>query len=301
MVNTTDFSYLPSVEFDKKFQEDIEYEKIKTFEVQKTKEDDLKAWMNKFKEKLREHLNKEYTSSNIDLRQKRCRDLDYWVRDVQGKMSDLLLKDLRLLNYISSFKSEISTIFPIKGEFGCERYQDNDANLEVRKKLDDYCENREYIHGLMKTENNKNFCLKYSKYIRENEIFFLNNEESKCTNEYLNPKHCIINEKCTIKNTPITFPEIKCDQYDVSYVSDNNSLQKKVLLSIPITLGICALFLFLYKYTPLSSLILNGKLKRKINDFITEERQEILEDNEEYNPQYTENIENSIGYHMMSN
>ncbi|SBS94388.1 PIR Superfamily Protein [Plasmodium ovale curtisi] len=299
MVNTTDFSYLPSVEFDKKFQEDIEYEKIKTFEVKKPKEDVLKAWMNKFKEKLREHLNKEYTSSNIELRQKRCRDLDYWVRDVQGKMSALLRADALLFDSIKSFNQDISSIFENKSEFKCIRNEDSFTNLEVRKELDDYCENREYIKGEVEKKKDKDFCLRYSEYIRGKDDFF-NNDVSKCKEEHSEKAYCTIYTTCTTKDKSATFPEIKCDLYDISYVSDDNSLQKEVLITIPIILGICTLFLFLYKYTPLSSLLLNGKLKRKINDFITEETQEILEDNTEYNPQYTENIESSIGYNMIS-
>ncbi|SBT55290.1 PIR Superfamily Protein [Plasmodium ovale wallikeri] len=300
MVNTTDFSYLPSLEFDKKFQTDIDYENFQDFKKKVTTKIVLNQWIDKFKNKLDEYLNEEIKSLSENLREKRCRDLDYWVRKVRVKISDLS-GDLQLFDSILHFQKDVPSIFTKKREYECVRNNDTINNLEVRKKLDDYCENREYINGLMNTENNKTFCLKYSKYIRENEIFFLNNAESNCTHEYLNPKHCIINEKCTIENKPITFPEIKCDQYDISYDSEDNSLLKKVLLTTPIILGIFALLLFLYKYTPLSSLLLNGKIKRKINDFITEERQDILEDNEEYSPQYTENIESSIGYHMISN
>ncbi|SBT56208.1 PIR Superfamily Protein [Plasmodium ovale wallikeri] len=292
--------YLPSLEFDKKFQTDVEYENFQDFKKTVTTKIVLNQWIDKFKDKLEEYLNEEIKSLSENLREKRCRDLDYWVRKVGVKISDLS-GDPQLFDSILRFQEHIPAVFKKKRDYKCVRNDDSINNLEVRKKLDDYCENREYIHGLMKTENNKNFCLKYSKYIKENEIFFLNNEKSKCTNEYLKPKHCIINEKCTIENKTITFPEIKCEQYDISHDSEDNSMQKKLLLTTPIILGICALFLFLYKYTPLSSLLLNGNLKRKINDFVTEERQDILEDNEEYSPEYTENTESSIGYHMTSN
>lgn len=183
---------------------------------------------------------------NEELRQKRCRDLDYWVFKVEGKMSDLS-KNLNLFNTIFLFQKDVPLIFNKIKDPECVRNKDTLNNLEVRKKLDDYCENRDYINEKMKIENNKHFCLKYFKYISENEDFFFNNEESRCKHQHFKRTHCIIHDKCTIEDRSATFPKIECDIYDTSYVSENNYLLKKLLLATPIILGIFPLFLYLYK------------------------------------------------------
>ncbi|SBT57564.1 PIR Superfamily Protein [Plasmodium ovale wallikeri] len=298
MVDTTVFGDLPSYKFDKKFQEDIDYKKLENFEKKKTEQHELNNWIGKFKNELEKYFNVEYKSWTTDLRQKRCRDLDYWVLKVQGKMSDLLLADQRLSNCISSFRNYIQSIFQKKKEFECERYKDTDANIEIRKKLDDYCENRDYIKGKIDEKKNKDFCEIYNTYNRENDELF-NNESSTCKKEYMQPKHCIIHKTCTIQDRSATFPQIDCAMYDASYESDNNSLLNKLLLTILLILGIGALFLFLYKYTPLSSFLLSDKLRRKKNNIFTEDTQEISEDNTEYSPQYTENVTSNIGYNMI--
>ncbi|SBT56615.1 PIR Superfamily Protein [Plasmodium ovale wallikeri] len=300
MVNATVFGDLPSLGFDKKFKEGINYEQLQNFQKKETSASVLNEWINKFKGELKKYFSEEYKSWAIDIRDKRCRDLNYWVDKVHEKIYALFREDPRLFYSVTSFNQDIPPIFRNKSEFKCLRNKAISTNLEVRKELDDYCENREYIKGEVEKKKDKDFCLKYSEYIREQDNFF-NNDISKCKEEQSEKAYCVIYETCTTKNKSATFPEIKCDIYDISYVSDDNSVQKKVLLTTPIILGICALFLFLYKYTPLSSLLLNGKLKRKINDFVNEERQDILGDNEEYSPEYTENIESSIGYHMISN
>ncbi|SBT83562.1 PIR protein [Plasmodium ovale] len=297
MVDTTVFGDLPSSKFDIKFQEDIEYKRLETFEKKKTEQHELNTWIDKFKEKLIKYFNEEYKSWPKDIYQKRCRDLDYWVRKVHKKISELLI-DPRLTDCALRFQKDVPPIFEKNVDFKCNRYEDSLTELEVRKKLDDYCENRDYIKEKIDEKKNKDFCLIYNTYNREyNELF---NNDSACKQEYYEPEHCIIHDKCTIKNKFETFPQIDCDQYDVSYDSENNSLLKKVLLSTPVILGIGAFFLFLYKHTPLFSLILTGNFKRKINDILTEDKQEISERITEYRPKYTENDKNSIRYNMIS-
>ncbi|SBS91032.1 PIR protein [Plasmodium ovale] len=298
MVDTTVFGDLPSSKFDKKFQEDIEYKTLETFEKTKTEQRELNTWIDKFKEKLIKYFNEEYKSWPKDIYQKRCRDLDYWVRKVREKIFELLKTDPQLAECVLRFQEGIPPIFEKNVYFKCNRYEDSLTELEVRKKLDDYCENRDYIKEKIDEKKNKDFCLIYNTYNRENDELF--NKDSACKQEYYEPEHCIIHDKCTIKNKFETFPQIDCDQYDVSYDSENKSLLKKVLLSTPIILGICAFFLFLYKHTPLFSLILNGNFKRKINGILTEDKQEISERITEYSPKYTENDKNSIGYNMTS-
>ncbi|SBS99991.1 PIR Superfamily Protein, partial [Plasmodium ovale curtisi] len=129
MVNTSDFSNLPSLEFDKKFRTDIQYEKLISFEEKKTSEADLNIWIEKFKKELEKYFNIEYKSLNEELRQKRCRDLDYWVFKVEGKMSDLS-KNLNLFNTIFLFQKDVPLIFNKIKDPECVRNKDTLNNLE---------------------------------------------------------------------------------------------------------------------------------------------------------------------------
>ncbi|SBT73007.1 PIR protein [Plasmodium ovale] len=300
MSYTLDYNNFPSSEFDRKFKSDIEYEKLESFVAKQTKEGDLNDWIDKFKEKLKKYFNEEYKSWSEDIYQKRCTDLDYWVYEVKGKLSSLIMADPQLFSCNTNFQQYIPSIFKENTKFICERYDGRSNKLEIKKKLGDYCENRDYLKGEIEKKKNKDFCLRVTEYIRENTDFF-NKEDTACKNEYFQETHCIIDKNCTIENQSTTFPQIDCNIYDDFHNPDNNSLLKNLLLTTPIILGIFPLFLFLYKYTPLSSLLLNALLKRKRNDFLTEDTYEMLEGNAEYSSQYTENVENSIGYHMISN
>ncbi|SBS89783.1 PIR Superfamily Protein [Plasmodium ovale curtisi] len=230
---TLDFNNFPSLEFDRKLKNDIEYEKLESFVAKQT--------------------NKQY----------------------------------------------IPSIFNENTKFTCERYVGSSNELEIKKNLSDYCENRDYLRGEIEKKN-KDFCLRVTEYITEKADFF-NKEDTPCKKKYFQQTNCIINENCTIENQSTTFPQIDCNIYDDSHNPDNNSLLKNVLLSSSVILGICALFLFTYKHTPLSSWLLTHHFKRKRNDLLGENTRNILEVNTEYSAQYTENVENSIGYHMISN
>ncbi|SBS91077.1 PIR Superfamily Protein [Plasmodium ovale curtisi] len=211
---TLDFNNFPSLEFDRKLKNVIEYEKLESFVAKQTNKVDLNDWIDKFKDKLIKYFNEEYESWPTDIYQKRCTDLDYWVNEVKGKLSSLI------------------------------------------------------------------------RYITEKAEFF-NKEDAACKKKYVQQTHCNINENCTIENQSTTFPQIDCNIYDDSHNPDNNSLLKNVLLSS--------------SHTPLSSWLLTPHFKRKRNDLLGENTQNILEVNTEYSPQYTENVESSIGYHMISN
>lgn len=97
--------------------------------------------------------------------------------------------------------------------FKCDRKTHYNKDSNIKKQLDDFCENRDFLKKELNLQNNIHFFTLFSNYITERKLF-LSNENKKCYNEQREGLPCHIDENYTINNVDLTFPSIECPTFN---------------------------------------------------------------------------------------
>ncbi|SBT02375.1 PIR Superfamily Protein [Plasmodium ovale curtisi] len=213
-----------------------------------------------------ELIRKKYSNSAT----KRCRDVNYWTdENIEKNSSNAEFKEVHIC--LTTLFNEIKWNTQDKTGI-CKRVTSNYSPeiKKLRKNLDDFCEIRDNLRCTMLISLNE--CLKYNNYIQKKRNDFLG-KTNICEGN-----SCIIDEKCSLSNIGVTFPSINC--YELHNVKREDQKEPITTNYSSLEIGFFLIFsflalflisLFLFKMTPLGSLIRNylirkNIIKKKINE-----------------------------------
>ncbi|SCA60438.1 VIR protein [Plasmodium vivax] len=198
--------------------------------------------------------------------EKRCRDINYWMNEKIRTSEDKIVREITseatgVFNYVKWNKVG-------KDPIVCKRKDDpyKTNNVEIMKKLDDYCEIRDNIGcNVLK---NKNECLKYNKYIKKKKQEFTSYMQVACSNN-CNRNEYKIDDNCTLNDMDLTFPEINCEvlykkeeiQEPVPVKKERSPLEIGFFIIVSFIL-FYLFILFLEKFTPVGSIIQRFKRRK---------------------------------------
>ncbi|SBT56608.1 PIR Superfamily Protein [Plasmodium ovale wallikeri] len=244
-------------------------------------ENPIEIWIVKFKDQFEQYFKKELKRSEENaIREKRCRDFNYWVFHVINQIQEIVKDSGKVKDNTDGIKAFTEGLFRTNNEFGCSL--DIDGNREqrdIKKKLDNFCENRDSFKKKLSSYNHTE-CEKYKNYVNMTissfNKFILKGYTKK--NDYL-----YINEKCNFNKRCAIFPIIQCYSNEMvvtEYVetSENEPCKnideyleaiwnydtiKSILSASSPVAGIIVISLALYKFSPIKSWI--SKEKSKFN------------------------------------
>ncbi|SCO74571.1 hypothetical protein, conserved [Plasmodium vivax] len=200
--------------------------------------------------------------------EKRCREVNHWInKKIKTIENNALGGDLR--NYCYTIFGEIKWNKGGENNIVCRRKLEPypTEHVDLMKELDDYCEIRDNNRCNELIDDNN--CLKCNKYIKKKKQEFTSRMQCICRKADCEWNKYTIDDKCTLKNMDLTFPEISCKG-----LSKEEELQESVTVIkkySPLEIGFFILvffilfylfILFLEKFTPVGS-ILNRFRRRK--------------------------------------
>lgn len=156
------------------------------------------------------------TSNNFSsyILEKRCRDINYYVDFVLGNISKLQPDAQQAVLLKDQVNAVVQLSFDKSNAFKCERNaKEYKSELYLRKKLDDYCENRRSFQGNLK-KGDPTLCCKYSNHVKETKSTFNRYITQRAIDKDHEDFH--IDDECTLRNMEVTFPEVTCDTFDMS-------------------------------------------------------------------------------------
>ncbi|CAI7722621.1 PIR protein [Plasmodium vivax] len=192
--------------------------------------------------------------------EKRCRDINYWmnekIRTCEAKIvGEISSESTGVFNYVKWNKIG-------KDPIVCKRKQDpyKTNNVEIMKKLDDYCEIRDNIRwDIFK---NYDECLRYNRYIKQKKKVFTSVVQGICRDNECTLKDYKIGDNCTLERMDDTFREINCNAlYEKAQIQEALPVIKErspleIGFFIIVSFILFYLFiLFLEKFTPVGSII----------------------------------------------
>ncbi|SBT59563.1 PIR Superfamily Protein [Plasmodium ovale wallikeri] len=206
------FSDLPSSDFENLLKEAIDLNYLEKNALNEKDEGKIDNWIEHFIVILGIHY-ADLSTQHENVCGKRCRDLNYMVNYVKNKMSILDRSWGSQVKFTDNLISKINTNFSKKGSLDFSR-RDNfiTDDIDTKKKLDDYCEHRDYIREKIIKDKNVNTCSIFLNYINEKKEYFLD-KGMKCKGSEDNDIPCHINDDCSMQNIDKTFPTINCDIY----------------------------------------------------------------------------------------
>ncbi|SBT72737.1 PIR protein [Plasmodium ovale] len=272
---------LPAKNFDDKCNERLNIGMLSNVYDAKELESPIEAWVVDFKDQFEQYFKEELKSSEEKaFREKRCRDFNYWVFHVIHKIRDIVKDSVQVKDNTEGIKVFTEGLFSRNAEFGCSLDIDgNRERREIKKKLDNFCENRDSFKERLNPYNHTE-CEKYKNYINMTISSFNNFISGGYTKEnaYLH-----INEKCNFNKRCAIFPIIQCysnemvvtehvetsenepckniDEY-LEAIWNYDTIKNILSESSPVA-GIIVISLALYKFSPIKSWI--SKEKSKFN------------------------------------
>ncbi|SBT74271.1 PIR protein [Plasmodium ovale] len=322
--------------FDEQWKEATKFSEFSNAALLPRKIDNMEKWITNFKEKLITIYQNNVLGDLSSIQDKRCRDLNYYINYVLyyipqvneniGKTPEIMESFQDFMNGIFSFWGSLGSV----AKFKCKREQrDYTDKMHLIKLLDDYCENRNAFRTRLK-EYNKTTCCKYAKHVNEMKRSFheyiLNQHVSKEEDDF----H--IEDNCTLKEFGKTFPNVTCNNDDMSEVESDDLLipyetgylygsqqhmpsaihtedslssspTKIALTSASTLLGACLSGLYLYRNSFLGSMFRNFQNKYNISHEDTyEEVNGIFSENpSHYVNTLQENDRFNIAYDTMNN
>ncbi|SBT82986.1 PIR protein [Plasmodium ovale] len=320
----------PASNFDKEFRKDIKYDQLVDYVLGIEDTIDLSKWYENFKLCFHSYFyvkSKEWESRE---KLKRCRDFNYYMDCVLDLVLEIEKKKKFNQEIINNIRNFIDETFVDNTHFQCNRKKNiYTHDMHTRKKLDDFCENRDYLINIRKNSDEQ--CNILDKYVYDKYNCLISYEScmnnSKTKND--NPLH--ISDDCTFYDIRRTFPYYKCNDGDTSYhnyrisevpfchihvISDeeesfeiehlNENKSKKITTGDIlfyggfILIGTFLLFSFSYKFTPLGNWIRKNITKIYNKSKYTEETTEnLLENQSNYMDINVETKPHNMSYHPL--
>ncbi|KMZ85829.1 hypothetical protein PVBG_01339 [Plasmodium vivax Brazil I] len=162
---------LPSSTFDDKFSESIDLSTLENAALF-NEHIDLEEWIKTFTQTFPIKYKEIFNTEDKNIHDKRCRDLNYHL----DYIADLILqlaskrehgKKFKIYeNYLKTMKQVMESLFDPSSNYSCRRYYKRYVfQMPIRKDLDDFCENRDYLlSSIAKDPGN---CDKLISYVNE--------------------------------------------------------------------------------------------------------------------------------------
>ncbi|KMZ76657.1 hypothetical protein PVIIG_05145 [Plasmodium vivax India VII] len=113
-------------------------------------------------------------------------------------------------------KKNIKSLFAVSEKINCERDEkDYTSSMNIVKKLDDYCENRDHLRSVIKDKKEK--CQDLIDYVNKKYDCFFNNDSCIIDIDAEEKKTFAISDDCTLYNIPKTFSYFECNNYELPY------------------------------------------------------------------------------------
>ncbi|SBT57425.1 PIR Superfamily Protein [Plasmodium ovale wallikeri] len=270
---------LPSYIFDQEFTKSIELDKLEDVILGDTDVNHIFTWSSNFAEKFSHYYKVKSMKWPIYLHKKRCSDLNYWINYIIDLLQQIKNKYGRRSgnnipsDFIDQIKEKIKNLFTEPQHFQCKREEhDYTDKITLRKKLSDYCENRDHL--FMSPRNDEN-CQKLSEFInRKYNCFF--NEDTCIIDNYPKENNLLdISPNCSFYNILSTFPYLQCDKYrekyriqSIPYCPNRHKIDDDISFESPVVGGdyVTELLQNIAFYTCLILLGVKCKIKKDLDE-----------------------------------
>ncbi|SBT57573.1 PIR Superfamily Protein [Plasmodium ovale wallikeri] len=314
---------LPAKDFDVKWKKDTNFSEFEDAVNSEDKINDMKNWIIRFDGKLLDIYKESSTAEFIHIQDKRCRDLNYYINYMLHHIPIITNQTEDATEIKEKFQRFVQAIFTGWIKFKCTHVQkDYTPTMFLIKELDDYCENK----NAFKTKLNKYdkiTCCKYANHV---------NETRRSFNKYIlngivnkDDRNFHIDDKCTLKNSGETFPNVICNEKYISvsksdelpiplvngYLpnyqqhmlrgtlpedSFNSSPTKIALTSVSTILGACISGLYLYRHSFIGSMLRNFQNRNHISNEDT--YNDVNEMFSEGTSHYLDNLQENDRFHI---
>ncbi|SBT72355.1 PIR protein [Plasmodium ovale] len=298
LIQTLGKGDLPANDFDDEWKTATNFLKFSNPVNLESKIDNMENWIDDFDKQLVMIYDANSLGEFGDKRDKRCRDLNYYINYVLHYIPKIT-KDTenatdiknRFINFVR-VKFDAWEKFNTPPNFDCKRsFEEYTNKMYFIKSLDDYCENRDDFKKKL-VEYNKITCCKYAKHINEMKRSFRDyiswGQMTKEDTDF----H--IGDNCTLKNFGKTFPNVTCNNNNMSEIESDELLipygsgylygsqqhmspgihtedslssspTKIALTSVSTLLGACLSGLYLYRHSFVGSMLRNFQNKNHIS------------------------------------
>ncbi|SBS89663.1 PIR Superfamily Protein [Plasmodium ovale curtisi] len=290
---------LPAKVFDEKWKTDIKFIEFSDSINLNRKIDDMEKWIKNFDSKIFATYNNNTFGGLKHIQDKRCRDLNYYINYVLYYIPEITNDKENITEIVERFKIFVRAIFNSWGiinsqaKFKCTRmHKDYTHKMILIKELDDYCENKKSFQEKLQTYNYIT-CCKYANHVNATKSSFNNYILNGNVNKDDRDFH--IDDKCTLKNSGETFPNVICNENDMSVSKSdelpvtplnghlatsqqhmlletlpvgtfNSSPTKIALTSVSTLLGACVSGLYLYRHSFVGSMLRNFQNRNRISN-----------------------------------
>lgn len=321
---------LPSSKFDEDFTSYVDLYSLEDVSLDKEDKTYFSKWYTSFSEKFSHYYKEKAKEKNENISPKRCRNLNYHINYLifqiyQKELDYKNEEDQKLFkSSIESLKKNIKSLFAVSEKINCERDEkDYTSSMNIVKKLDDYCENRDHLRSVIKDKKEK--CQDLIDYVNKKYDCFFNNDSCIIDIDAEEKKTFAISDDCTLYNIPKTFSYFECNNYelpyriqsiphcpsqyasifdqivaplkyyieDVPYLNEILNYPKYACLAV---FGIVLIPPILCKFSPLRQLRYRKKRKSSRRKNIDSDVNDVLFSYAGYEPQLTENETYHIAY-----
>ncbi|SBT33118.1 PIR Superfamily Protein [Plasmodium ovale wallikeri] len=273
---------LPATDFNNKLLEAINLDSLEEYALGIKRNLNISDWYTKFRDIFISYFSDNSHNWEKTKKSKRCRDFNYYADYILDLVYHIEKKKGYDKGVVDNIKAFIDKSFVSPDHFSCKREKtEYPHERHSRKKLDDFCENRDHL--IKEIKESKGECSTLDKYIYVKYNCLVSNEScipnSKKKEE--NPLH--ISDYCTFYDISKTFPYYKCnknyspyhnfrissvpfcpsymedahesyeDEYENEVGNSNIAVWDILFYGSFSVLGTFFLFSFLYKFSPIGS------------------------------------------------
>ncbi|SBS93895.1 PIR Superfamily Protein [Plasmodium ovale curtisi] len=328
-------SDLPSVKFNEKLKRSIDYDTFKSYYKIETSEETIDNWINGFKSKIEEYLIN--SSDDISTNDKRCRDFNYYIKDIINKIDSLSDDMWKKSMWSKKIKEFTYNHFSSIQGFTCK--ESNIYRPTNVKNFFDFCEDNDFIQTHINEVKKSKECQSIIDHMsdRKNTLIGIKNiiqrkiylfqMTNTCTPSIIdsiyptfectsyakqglelndNGSHGNHSDGHTLggisTDESITpFGEVTHDRQESSSHSEGNDSNYAIgLVSLPV-IGISVFAFLLYKFTPFRPMM-HSYFKNKLNTTINhddESTDEMLSNTLNLNDIYSENMQYNLSYQTL--
>ncbi|SBT84516.1 PIR protein [Plasmodium ovale] len=275
---------LPEKDFDDKWKKETNFLEFENTVNSRGKINNMQKWIDDFDGKILNLYDYVYLDTFGNLEDKRCRDLNYYVNYIIHYIPEITQKRSDVADIIQRFKAFLKAKFKSWIKFKCTLKEEDYTNkMYLIKALDDFCENKKAFKKKLE-KYDQITCCKYAKHVNERKSFFItmiSNGQADRDNENFH-----FDEKCTLKDFGETFPDIICNEKDMSETKSNElpniysqghlpepipedsfnaSPTKIALTSVSTIFGACLSGLYLYRHSFVGSMLRNIQKRNNIS------------------------------------